>query len=84
MDTTITPLQPPQPSASGAAPPEAAMAPPAAAGADRPGATTPPAAAVDAATLARSQRLHYLFRRTRQTPHVLQRAIFIYREVPLP
>ncbi len=39
----------------------------------------------DAAALkARAQRLHYLFRRSLQPPHVLQKALFIYREVPLP
>ncbi len=37
-----------------------------------------------AAGQARAQRLHYLFRRSLQHPHVLQKALFIYREVPLP
>jgi hypothetical protein len=43
-----------------------------------PSATQPASAAAD--------RLHYLFRRTdaQGTSHVLKRALFIYRGVPLP
>ena len=33
---------------------------------------------------ANTQRLHYLFRRTPQQPHVLQKALFTYRGTPLP
>lgn len=33
---------------------------------------------------AKAQRLQYLFRRTSQHPHVLQKALFTYRGVPLP
>lgn len=33
---------------------------------------------------AKAQRLQYLFRRTSQHPHVLHKALFTYRGVPLP
>lgn len=32
----------------------------------------------------KAQRLQYLFRRTSQHPHVLRKALFTYRGVPLP
>lgn len=76
MNTTTRPLPPEHPGSGRAAAVEAiadaAAAPPAA--------DTGDAAAVQA----RTQRLHYLFRRSMQHPHVLKKALFIYREVPLP
>ena len=76
MNTTTRPL-PPEPPGSGR---DAAVEAIADAAAAPPAADTGDAAAVRA----RAQRLHYLFRRSMQHPHVLKKALFIYREVPLP
>lgn len=76
MNTTTRPLPPEHPGSG----PEAAVEAIADAAAAPPAADTGDAAAVQA----RAQRLHYLFRRSMQHPHVLKKALFIYREVPLP
>ncbi len=76
MNTTTLPLPPEHPGSGR----EAAVEAIAAADAPPPAADTGDAAAVQA----RAQRLHYLFRRSLQHPHVLKKALFIYREVPLP
>lgn len=79
MNTTTRPLPPEHPGSG----PEAAVA---AVEAIADAAAAPPAADTGdaAAVQARAQRLHYLFRRSMQHPHVLKKALFIYREVPLP
>ena len=74
----IPPPLPPEPPRSGHAAASEAMC------ADNPAmpATAPPGDAVAMQALA--QRLNYLFRRIQRHPHVLQKSLFIYREVPLP
>lgn len=76
MNTTTRPLPPEHPGSGR----DAAVEAIADAAAAPPAADTGDAAAVQA----RAQRLHYLFRRSMQHPHVLKKALFIYREVPLP
>lgn len=50
----------------------------------RPAQEPPPDAPPRPDEQAKAQRLQYLFRRTSQHPHVLHKALFTYRGVPLP